>query len=105
MVAAPLYNMLDYRAMLGRSQRHEVYATHGDRSHDYKYVPFGCCPIVIHLGDVLQLAHTASLSLITNLSEKRADGSYVHGDHSVACWLEVQHACNLFRCIPCVFEL
>ena len=30
MVAAPLYNMLDYRAMLGRSQRHEVYATHGD---------------------------------------------------------------------------
>ena len=105
MVAAPLYNMLDYRAMLGRSQRHEVYATHGDPSHDYKYVPFGRCPIVIHLGDFLQLAPTASLSLITNLNEMRDDGSYVHGDHSVTCWLEVQHACNLFRRIPCVFEL
>ena len=74
-------------------------------SHDYKYVPFGRCPVVIHLGDFLQLAPTASLSLITNLNEKRDDGSYVHGDHSVTCWLEVQHACNLFRRIPWVLEL
>ena len=105
MVAAALYNMLNYRSMLGRSQKHEVYATHAERQCDYKHVPFGRCPIVIHLGDFLQLSPTASLSLITDLNKKHDDGSYVYGDHTVSCWLEVQHACRVFRSIPSVFNL
>ena len=105
MCAAPLYNMLNYRSMLGRSQKHEVYATHAERQCDYKHVPFGRCPIVLHLGDLLQLSPTASTSLTADLSKKHDDGSYVYSDQTVTCWLEVQHACRVFRSIPSVFNL
>ena len=51
MVSAPMYNMLDFRSMYGRSKTHEV--------HEHNYAQrgnaFGRIPIVIHLGDFLQL--------------------------------------------------
>ena len=62
---------------------------------------FGRIPIVIHLGDFLQLRPTASTSLIDDLHAQREDGSYVHEEVSV----EVQHACRLFTSIRTVFEL
>ena len=54
MVAAASYNMLDFRSMHGRSQTHDVAEV------NYKKVGhhFGRVPIVIHLGDFLQLGPT-----------------------------------------------
>ena len=97
MVSAPLYNMLDFRSMYGRSKTHEV--------HEHNYAQygnaFGKVPIVIHLGDFLQLKPTANISLIDDLNAKDDDGEYCHQDVSV----EVQHACRLFTSIPFVIEL
>ena len=104
MVAAPLYNMLDYRAMLGRSRVHDVHPCHSDRRCDYRHVAFGRCPIVIHLGDFLQLAPTGSTSLIADLDELTENGSHRYSERTVSCWLEVQHACQVFRAIPSVFN-
>ena len=60
MVSAVLYNMLDYRSMLGRSAAFNV--------DPLTYTKVGCVfgrvPIVLHLGDFLQLSRTAQISLI-----------------------------------------
>ena len=97
MVSAPMYNMLDFRSMYGRSKTHEV--------HEHNYAQrgnaFGKIPIVIHLGDFLQLKPTANTSLIDDLNAKDDDGEYIHEDVTV----EVQHACRLFTSIPFVIEL
>ena len=98
MVGPGLYNMLDFRAMGGRSLSHDVSESSYARPHH----AFGRVPIVIHLGDFLQLAPTASLSLITDATEKLPDGSYkVKQTPSV----EAQHAMALFKSIPHAFEL
>ena len=63
---------------------------------------FGRCPIVIHLGDFLQLSPTAALSLVTDVNAKNEDGSYVFEEPPD---LEIQNAIKLFSRIPCVIEL
>ena len=79
MVSAPMYNMLDFRSMYGRSKTHEV--------HEHNYAQrgnaFGRIPIVIHLGDFLQLKPTANISLIDDLNAKDDNGEYIHQDVSV----------------------
>ena len=58
MVAASLYNMLDFRAMYGRSRTHNVH----EQNYSRKGHAFGRIPIVIHLGGFFQLKPTANLS-------------------------------------------
>ena len=72
------------------------------RAYALPHHAFGRAPIVIHLGDFLQLSPTASLSLITVVTEKLADGSYKVKETPS---LEAQHAMQLFKAIPHVFEL
>ena len=72
MIGAAVYNMMDLRAAHGRSSAHDVSeATYNRENHH-----FGRVPIVIHLGDFLQLAPTAQISLIADPNEKLPDGSY-----------------------------
>ena len=73
LVAAAGYNMLDFRSMHGRSRSHDVCESTYKRAHHH----FGRLPIVIHLGDFLQLSPTANIGLIADVNEKNADGSYV----------------------------
>ena len=97
MVAAMLYNMLDYRSMLGRRVVFKV------DPHTYTKVgcAFGRVPIVLHLGDFFQLRPTAQISLLEDMDRQNADGEYTYRDVP----LEVQHAQKLFSQIPDVFEL
>ena len=88
MVAAGLYNALDVRSMHGRSRTHDV--------HESTYAQignaFGRVPIVLKLGDFLQLKPTNNIGLIDDLLAKKDDGSWVHPEVS----LEASHACKLF---------
>ena len=97
MVSAMMYNMLDFRAMLGRRV-----AWHVD-PHTYSKVgcAFGRAPIVLHLGDFFQLWPTAQLSLLDDLDAKNTDGELKY--EAVAP--EVQHAQEVMANIPDVFEL
>ena len=98
MVAAVWYNMLDVRAMHGRSRTYDVCeATYKKPQHH-----FGRIPIVIHLGDFLQLSPTANISLVQDVNEKDEDGNYKFPEPPS---LEVQHAIKVFGSIPHVFEL
>ena len=97
MVSAVLYNMLDYRSMLGRSGAFNVDAL----TYTKVGCAFGRVPIVLHLGDFLQLSPTAQISLIEDLHRRDEQGQLIH--KHVA--LEVQHAQKLFKQIPDVFEL
>ena len=98
MVSALLYNMLDFRSMGGRSLDFDVSEANYKLAHHH----FGRVPIVIHLGDFLQLAPTASLSLIQDPNEKRSDGSYKLEKPPST---EAQHAMRVFKAVPHVFEL
>ena len=61
MISPNLYNMLAYRAFLGRADRWQV----DEQDYDQLKGAFGRMPIVIHLGDFLQLKPTATnVSLI-----------------------------------------
>ena len=98
MVAAAVYNMLDCRSMHGRSRTHDVSeATYKKANHH-----FGRVPIVIHLGDFIQLSPTANIGLIEDVNGKRDDGSYRFPEPPS---LEVQHAIRVFGNIAHVFEL
>ena len=97
MVSAMLYNMLDYRAMLGRRVIFKV----EPQTYTKVGAAFGRIPIVLHLGDFYQLRPTAQLSLIEDLQRQDENGQYVHKDVP----LEAQHAHDLFAAIPDVFEL
>ena len=72
MVAASWYNMPDVRSMHGRSKTHDVYETTYKQSEHH----FGRVPIVIHLGDFLQLSPTANIGLVEDVNAKNDDGSY-----------------------------
>lgn len=97
MVSALLYNMLDFRAMLGRCALFKVTPqTYTRTGH-----AFGRVPIVLHLGDFFQLRPTAQLSLLDDLDAKDEDGNNMYTDVPA----EVQHAQKLFGSIPDVFEL
>ena len=63
MVAPPLYNMLLYRSFHGRREHWQV----TEAEYDKVSGAFGRMPLVIHLGDFLQLKPTgSSVSLITD---------------------------------------
>eukprot|EP00974_Lingulodinium_polyedra_P001231 117800-Lingulodinium_polyedra.AAC.1 len=72
MMAAAVYNMMDIRSAHGRSSAHDVSEATYHREHHH----FGRVPIVVHLGDFLQLAPTANIGLIADVNERREDGSY-----------------------------
>ena len=98
MISAYNYNMLDFRAMYGRTKTHGV----TERTYERPGCTFGRCPIVIHLGDFLQLSPTASLSLVSDVNAKNDDGSYVlEKPPSV----EAQHAINVFKRMGNIIEL
>ncbi|CAE7839254.1 PIF7 [Symbiodinium sp. CCMP2592] len=97
MVAAMLYNMLDYRSMLGRRLSHDV----NPQTYTRIGRVFGRVPIVLHLGDFLQLRPTAQLSLLDDLKARDEDGRLLHSDVPP----EVQHAQQVFANIQDVFEL
>jgi len=68
----------------------------------YPYA-FGRCPIVLLLGDFLQLPPTGSISVAEDLLAKdAATGKYIRKE--TPC-VEVQSGCKLFRSISHVFEL
>ena len=98
MVAAALYNALDYRACHGRSDTHDVQESTYKRPNHH----FGRVPIVLHLGDFLQLRPTGSIGLLTDVNELEEDGSYKYAEPPT---VEIQHAIKVFSQIPCVFEL
>ena len=98
MVAAAVYNMLDVRSMHGRSRTHDVSEVTYTQPHHH----FGRLPIVIHLGDFLQLSPTKSIGLIEDVNERKEDGSYKYAETPS---LEIQRAISLFARIPHVFEL
>lgn len=56
MVSAACYNMLDFRSMHGRARTYSV----SESTYKLPNHHFGRTPIVIHLGDFLQLSPTAS---------------------------------------------
>jgi hypothetical protein len=98
MVPAAWYNMLDVRSMHGRTKTHDVYETTYQRPRHH----FGRIPIVIHLGDFLQLSPTASIGLVEDVNATNEDGSYKYPEPPS---LEVQHAIKVFGNIQHVFEL
>ena len=103
MVGAAICNMLSYRAAWGRSRTHDVPPSTYWNLEDGHYArAFGRVPIVVFLGDFLQLPPTAMISLIEDVNAKDADGAYKY--HELPS-VEVQHACKLFQRIPHVFEL
>ncbi|CAE7263859.1 PIF7 [Symbiodinium sp. CCMP2456] len=97
MVASLLYNMLDYRSMLGRRLSHLV----DPQTHTRIIHAFGRVPIVLHLGDFLQLRPIAQLSLLDDLEARDVHGCLLHSDVPP----EVQHAQQVFANIQDVFEL
>lgn len=97
MVSASLYNMLDWRIMLGRKLGHDVSETTYSRIG----CAFGRIPIIIHLGDFLQLKPTGQMSLVDDVETKLPDGSWKYPNVTP----EIQHAQELFCNVPDVFEL
>ena len=72
MMPASVYNMLDIRAAHGRSVTHDV----SEMTYSHENHHFGCVPIVLHLGDFLQLTPTANLGLTTDVHETLENGTY-----------------------------
>ena len=72
MVPTSVYNVLNIRATHGRNNTHDVCETTYNRENHN----FGRVPIVIHLGDFLQVAPTASLGLTADVNEVLPDGRY-----------------------------
>ena len=96
MISPPLYNMLLYRSYHGRARTWEI------PEHEYdKFIgAFGRMPIVVHLGDFLQLKPTGSnISLLTDLRKLEAAGEL----HDYPA--EYQMAAKLFCQTPLCFEL
>ena len=91
-VSGPMYNMLDFRSMYGRSKTHQVHEQNYHRQGN----AFGRIPIVIHLGDFFKLKPTANISLVDDFDAENKDGEWIHQDVSV----EVQHACRLLSKVP-----
>ena len=97
MVSAFLYNMLNFRSMLGRRSMFGVDVN----TYTKTGCAFGRVPIILHLGDFFQLRPTAQVSLLDDLNEQDEGGKFKH----VEVPAEVQHAQKLFASIPDVFEL
>jgi len=97
MVSSVLYHMLDFRSMLGRQAGHAV----SQQTYAQTGQAFGRIPIVLHLGDFLQLPPVAGTSLVADLQAKLPDGSYKYPSPS----LELQQGQKVFREIGHIFEL
>ena len=96
-VGPPLYNMLLYRSWHGRARKYEVPESEYDKLHG----AFGRMPIVIQLGDFLQLKPTGSkLTLISDVRQMEEAGE-IDGDIPA----EYQQAMRLFCHTPLCFEL
>ena len=96
MIGAPLYNMLLYRAWAGRAELWEV----PFESWAHPDALFGRMPIVIHLGDFLQLKPTGcNLSLISSLEQLAISNP----DQEIE--IDYQRAMRLFCRMPLCFEL
>ena len=96
MISPALYNMLLYRSYHGRQERWEV----PEQEYDKLSGAFGRMPIVIHLGDFLQLKPTGgAMSLIANLRALEALGELVDVP------AEFQAVMKLFCRTPLCFEL
>jgi hypothetical protein len=94
MISPALYNMLLYRSFHGRRGAWDV----REAEYDKLRGAFGRMPIVIHLGDFLQLRPTANISLLEDLlAREDAGGRDIPP--------EEQAACKLFMQIPLCFEL
>ena len=76
MTPAANCNMLDFRMMYGRAETHDV----SEATYSDKHCAFGRCPIVIHLGDFLQLSPTNQLGLLTDANARREDACLHHRD-------------------------
>ena len=98
MVAAALHIAFDIRACNGRSETHDVHESTCKRAHHH----FGRVPIVLHLGDFLQLKPTGSVGLLTDANELLGYGSHKCKEPPT---VEIPHAIKLFSQIPYVFEL
>ena len=94
MISPALYNMRLYRSFHGRAEQWELL----EQEYDKLKGAFGRMPIVIHLGDFLQLKPTgSSLSLLEDFETLASDGREVY--------TEYQSAMRLFRSAPLCFEL
>jgi hypothetical protein len=94
MISPQLYNMLLYRGFHGRRERWQVQECHYDKLSG----AFGRVPIVVQLGDFLQLKPTgSSVSLITDPKELEKTR-----ENYPAEW---QMGMKLFCNIPLCFEL
>ena len=94
MISPSLYNMVAYRSFLGRADRWDVQ----EKDYDQLAGASGRMPIVIHLGDFLQLKPTASsASLISDFKEL--------ADEGVELAPEYQAVMKLFCRTPLCFEL
>ena len=94
MISPHLYNMLAYRAFLGRADKWEV----EEQDYDQLRGAFGRMPIVIHLGDFLQLKPTATnVSLIEDFERLAESG--------VELAPEFQAVMKLFCRTPLCYEL
>ena len=105
MVGALLFHMLSYRSACGRSVDHGVVPGAHVDGPDTGPFPnaFSRCPIVVLLGDFLQLPPTNNISVVEDLLAKdEATGQYVRTETPS---LDVQYGCKLFKAIPHVFEL
>ena len=92
MISPALYNMLLYRAFHGRAASFEV----PEAQYDKLLGAFGRMPLVLHLGDFLQLRPTNAWSLLDNFAIVAADRD-VPAEH--------QMAAKLFMQTPLCFEL
>jgi hypothetical protein len=94
MISPQLYNMLLFRSFLGRAEQWGV----EEQQYDEMSGAFGRMPIVIHLGDFLQLKPTGSgTSLIADFEELAERGFNLA--------VEFQSVMKLFCRTPLCFEL
>ena len=89
-ISPALLNMLLYRSFHGRTERWAVC----ERNYDKLEGAFGRMPIVIFLGDFLQLRPTAAMSLLDDMSKTARDVPP-----------EFQMASKLLMATPFCFEL
>jgi len=90
---AEVINMVMYRSMWGRKEKWGV----GPTNYGWKGHLFGRMPVVVLLGDFLQLKPPKAISLIDDLHEKAREGKRVS--------IEAQTACDAFHSIEDVIEL
>ncbi len=93
MMPAEALNMEMYRAMWGR---HEQCNVNVDEYAELRHL-FGRMPLVVFLGDLLQLKPPRQISIADDLLEKARQGKVVS--------VEAQTACDMFRSIDIVIEL